>query len=96
MTMDEMEAREQARRREVEHAHSMYIQDLSNLLYECRAFSRENGWDGEDRDYIYTAEDLDYVTDQLSDYGMPKPTEADWYEAGIHGVVGLDHCREEE
>lgn len=63
---------------------------LSDLLTACRADARDQGWDGNDAEYEYTAEDLRWVTDQ---WGR-LPTREEWRAAGLEWV-GEVHVAED-
>lgn len=64
---------------------------IKALLADCVAEALEQGWDG-DVAYEYTAEDLEWVTDQLG----RKPTLAEWRAATSPGYwIGGAHCAAE-
>lgn len=56
------------------------ITQIKSLLESCVEEARRQGWDGER--YDYTAQDLQWVTDELG----RKPTAAEWAGAGLNAV----------
>ncbi len=66
------------------------LDTLRASLALCRSLAREQGWEGADAEYQYTAEDLHFVTDEIG----RKPTREEWAEAGIRWV-GEDHVGDE-
>jgi len=62
------------------------IERIRELIAECRAEARDQGWQGDDEDYVLQAADLDYIVDALG----YKPTLEQWRAAGL-AWIGSAH-----
>jgi len=56
----------------------------------CLTEARKQGYDGADVDYHLTAEDCDYIADQVKVSCGRRPTKVEWDDAG-HPVGGAHY-----
>ncbi len=66
------------------------VETLKALIADCIRASREQGWEGDDSDFVFTREDLDFVAEALAEC----PTREEWREAGVTGWIGSAHVSE--
>lgn len=52
-----------------------YVQEL---MTECRAEARKQGYDGTDREFTYTHFDMQWIAEQVEQRYGRKPTLAEW------------------
>ncbi len=64
-----------------------FSEALSDTLAACVAAAREQGWDGEDGEYEYTAVDLEYVIHSVG----RKPSRQEWADAGLPYAGGAHY-----
>ena len=64
---------------------------LKTLIADCIRTAREQGWDGDAADFVFTREDLDSVVETLG----KRPTREEWREAGVAGWIGAAHVSDE-
>ncbi|MGE0289100.1 MAG: hypothetical protein AB7I42_22760 [Bradyrhizobium sp.] len=66
------------------------------LMADCIAEARAQGYDGTDKDFEYTAFDMQWITEQVEARVGRKPTEAEWRDAAGFPWTACEYTCDED